>query len=73
MNSESRQENPNTIIDTTNTEKQGQSNRNEPQSNNNRNSTHPNLTEQTLTQEEKMNIEILKRILSAKKTRLPSL
>ena len=34
--------------------------------------THPNHTEQILTQEE-MNIENLKTIMSEKKTRLPSL
>ena len=38
-----------TKTDTTNIEKQEQSNRNEPQTNNNHNTTHPNYTEQKLT------------------------
>ena len=41
-------------------------------SNNNRNTTHPNTMEQTLTQEEKRNVEMLKKIMS-KKTALPFL
>ncbi len=39
----------------------------------NRNITHPSDTEQTLTQEEEISIENLKRITSEQKTRLPSL
>ena len=68
---ESRQEEPNTINDTPNTEKQEQTNENELSSNNDWNNTHPNHTEQTLTQEEEMIIENSKRIMSEKKTRLP--
>ena len=56
-----------------NTEKPESSNRIETPSNSNRNTIHPNTTEQTLTQEEKMNIVIMKRIMSKKKTTLPSL
>ena len=70
---ESNQEHPNTIINKLNPEKQESSILTEPQNNCNRNITHPNHTEQWLTQEEKMNIEILKRIMSEKKTTLPSL
>ena len=50
-----------------NTEKQDPSNRTEPQSNYNRNITDPNHTKQRLNQEGKMNIEIIKRIMSEKK------
>ena len=50
INRESRQQDPYTIVDTPNTEKQKHSDRKEPQSNNN-NITHPNYTEQRLTQE----------------------
>ena len=55
INRESRQQDPNTIIDPPNTEKQKHSNGNELQSNNNRNITQPTYTEQTLTQKEKVN------------------
>ena len=71
INGESRQREPKTVIDTPNTEKQEQSNRNEQQNINNRNTTQPNHTE--LTQKEEMNVVKLKRIKSEKKTRLPSL
>ena len=60
-------------IDSLKTEKEKHSNQNERQSNNNRNTTHPCHSEQTLTQEEEMIIENLKRIMSEKKTRLPLL
>ena len=73
MNRESRQEDPNTLIDTPNIEKQEQCNRNELQSNNNRNNAHPNDREQTLTEKEETMMNNLKRIMSEKKTRLPSL
>ena len=42
INRESKQQDSNTITDTPNTEKQEHSNRNEPRSNNNQNTTHPN-------------------------------
>ena len=61
INREPRQQDTNKITDTPNPEKQVNSNRNEPQSNNKRNITHTNHTEQTLTQEE-MNLENLERI-----------
>ena len=72
INRELRQD-TNTIIDTPNTEKQEHSNRNEPQTNKNRNTTQPNHTEQTLTEEEEMNLENLKRNMYEQKTRLRSL
>ena len=53
MNKKSKRPDPNTIIDTPHSE---QSNRNELQSNNNRNDTRPNHTEQIQTQED-MNME----------------
>ena len=56
-----------------NTEKPEPTNRIETPNNSNRNNTHPNTTEKTLTQEEKNNVEILKRIMSKKKTTLSSL
>ena len=63
------EEDPNTLINTPRTEKQKQTNPNERLSNNNQSSTHPNYIEQTLTQQEEMIIENLKRIMSEKKTR----
>ena len=62
----------NTIVDTPNTEKQEHSNQKEPQTNDNRNITHPTHTEQIQTEEE-MSLENLKRIMYEQKTRLPSL
>ena len=53
-------------MDTPNTVKQEYFNRNEPQNNNNRNTTHVDHAEQTLTPEEEMNIENLRRIMSKK-------
>ena len=37
------------------------------------NTTHSKTTDQTLTQEEGMNVKLIKKIMSAKKTTLPSL
>ena len=67
-----------TISDTPNTETQKQSNRNELPTSGNRNATQPNNTQpdntdQTLTQEQKINLENLKRIMNREKTTLPSL
>ena len=67
---ESSQQDPNEIIHTPNTEKQ--SNRTEPQSNNNRNTRHLN-TEKDEHKKKKMNVEDIKRIMSKKTTTLPSL
>ena len=62
-NSESKQQDPNTL----NIEKQEESNRNELQSDKNQNTKHLKHTEQEI------NVENLKRIISEKKTTLPSL
>ena len=62
MNRESRQQDPNTIIDSLNTERQELSYRNKLHTNNNRNRTHINHTEQTLTKKEEMNKENLKKL-----------
>ena len=69
-NSASKQQDTNTITDAPNIDKQEQFNRNEPQTNSNRNTAHLNLIEPTLTQEKDMNLENLKRIMHEKKTTL---
>ena len=61
----------NAISDTPSIDKQEQSNRNEPPTSENRNTTQPNTTEQTLTQKQKINLENLKKIMNEKKTTLP--
>ena len=58
----------NTISDTPCIDKQNQSNRNEPPTSENRNAIQPNNTEQALTQEQKVNLENLKRIMNGEKT-----
>ena len=68
----------NTLHDTSNIEEQKQPNRNEPPTSENRNPTQPktarpNNPEQTLSQEQKLNLGNLKRILNSEKTTLPSL
>ena len=63
----------NTISDTLCFDKQKQSNRNKPPTSENRNTTHLNNREKTLTQEQKINLENLKRIMNEQKTTLPSL
>ena len=72
MNRETCQLDPNTVTEMLNTEKSKPSNQIEMQSNCNWNTTHPSTMEVTLIQEEKRNVEILKRIISEKKTTLPS-
>ena len=67
INWEPRQQDIITISDKPNTEKEEHSNRNELQTNDNRNTTYPNHTEQTLIQEEEINSENLKRIMYEKK------
>ena len=57
----------NTISDTQSIVKQLQSNRNEPPTSENINTTQPNNTEQTLTQEQIINLENLKRIMNTEK------
>ena len=71
------QQGNNTIPDTSNINKQKQPNRNEPPTSENWNSTQsnaaqPNNPEQTLSQEQKVQLENLKRIMNRKKTTLPS-
>ena len=56
INRESRKQDPDTISDTLNIDSQEYFKRNETQANNNRNTTHPKYTEQTLIQEE-INLE----------------
>ena len=79
INWKSSQQYQNTEIDTLKSEKQDPSNRTEPQSNYNRNNTHPNHTEQSLTQKGKNEYRVYKEnyvwmkedfITIAKKTRL---
>ena len=63
----------NTITDAASIYKQEQSNRNEPLTSENRNTTHPTKTELTLAHEQKLDLENVKRIMNGKKTTLPSL
>ena len=63
----------NTISDTPIIDKQEQSNRNKLPISENRNTTHPNSTEQTLTQKQKINLKNVKKIMNGKKTTQPSL
>ena len=63
----------NTVPDTSNINKQKQPNWNEPLTSKNINSTQPNNPEQALTQEQKINLENLKRIKNGGKTTLQSL
>ena len=68
----------NRVPDTLRINKQNQANRNEPPTSENGNTTQPysaqlNNTEQTLTQEQKVNLESLKGIMNGEKTTLPSL
>ena len=65
----------NTISDTPRTDKQNQSNQNEPLISENRNATKTNVTQpdntmQTLTQKQKINLENLKRIMNGGKDEL---
>ena len=59
--------------ETLNTEMPETSNQRQTLNDNNQDTSHPNTVEQSLTQEEKMNIDIMKIIMSEKKTELPSL
>ena len=60
------------MTETQNTEKPEPPNRIETQNNCNCNTTYPNITQQILTQDDKINVEIIKRIMSKKKNTLPS-
>ena len=72
INRETFQQDSISVTETINTEKHDPSNRIEMQSNCNRNSTQPN-SEQTIKQEEKMNVLIMNIIMSKKKTTLLTL
>ena len=63
----------NTVHVTSNINKQRQLNRNETPTSENEYSTQPNNPEQTFSQEVKLNLENLKRIMNSEKTTLPSL
>ena len=63
----------NTTSDTPRINKQKQSKRNELKTSENRNSTQPNNREKTLAQEQKVNLENLKRIMNWEKIILQSL
>ena len=65
------QQGNNTVADTSNINKQKQPNRNEPPTWENGNSAQPNNPEQTLPQDQKLNLENLKRIMNSGKTSLP--
>ena len=62
----------NPVLDTAKINRHIQTKRNEPPTSENRNDTQPN-PEQTLTQEQKVNPESLKRIMKGQKNILPSL
>ena len=70
-------QNNNTVPDTPSGVKQKQSNEKEPQASANKNTTLPNDTlpnnQETLSQEQKANLENVKRIMNSEKTILPSL
>ena len=73
-----QQSSNNTLPGTSNINKQNQSTRKEPQTLENENSTRPNTAqptkpEQILSQEQKLNLENLKRIMNSEKISLPSL
>ena len=73
-----RQSSDNTLPGTSNIEKQNQPIRKEPPTSENVNFTQPNTAqpnkpEQTLSQEQKLNLENLKRIMNSEKFTLPSL
>ena len=72
------QQSNNTLPDIYNINKQKQPNRNEPSTSENGNPTKPNTAQpnnpqQTLSQEQKLNLENLKRIFYGEKTTLPAL
>ena len=67
-----------TVLDTLRIIKEKQPNRKEPPTSENGNSTQPNNThknnpKETLSHEQKLNLENLKRIMNREKTNLPSL
>ena len=71
------QQSNNTVPDTSSNNKKTQPNQKEPPTSENGNSTQlnntqPNNPEQTLSQEQKLNLEYLKRIMTEENTTLPS-
>ena len=63
---------PNIVTETLDTEIPEASNQRQKVNNNKQDTTHPNAVEQIITPK-KMNVEIMKRLMSEKKTALPSL
>ncbi len=63
----------NTKSETPSIDKEEHSNRHEPPISENRNTTTPNNTEQILTQEHKIDLENVNKIMNEQKTTLPSL
>ena len=78
IHQKSLKQNNNTVPDTPRWVKQRQSNKKEPQTSANENTTLlndtlPNNQEETISQEQKANLENIKRIMNCEKTILPSL
>ena len=69
----SNEQDNNSVPDRSTINKQKQPNGNEPPTLENGNTTQPNNAQQTLSQEQKVNLENLKRIMNNEKTTLPSL
>ena len=67
------QKGDNTVPDTSNINKQKYPNLSEPPTSENGKPTQPDNPEQTLSQEQKVNLEHIKRIMNSEKTTLPSL
>ena len=67
------QQDNNTVPDISRINKQKQPKRNEPPTLENGNTIQPNNPKQILSQEQKLNLENLKRIMKSEKTTLPSL
>ena len=66
-------ENPLTRIERENTKKQKPPTWIEKQNTENWNTTHTSITKQILTQKDKINVDLIKNIMTEKKTTLPSL
>ena len=64
------QQGNNTVPGTSNINKQKQPNQNEPPTSENGNPTQPNRPEKTVSQEQKLNLEKLKRIMNSEKNNL---
>ena len=67
------EQDPRARIEKPNTNKQEPPYQNETQNTKNRNTSHPRTTKQMLTQDDKINVESIKKIMTEKKTTLPSL